>query len=427
MKKDGAKRIVATLDQRIRSRKRGIVAAINRVVKKGNAWWHHRRAAGNITLTQMMAILDYLGLDPVRFIRDAVGRKDGLELDRPNGDPPEIVVRAWERFEEDTPFQGTVGEDTLKTLDRMRYQEPQRVLDHAAGLIEFCPRELLPKFLGVSGSAWRLLVNLDKAEHSIQSGIRMAQLLGDEKAVGELLQRLCYVFIERSQWKRALVVSEQATMRFIRCEERVSVGKSLVDQGILLRLLGRFREAIAVQKMALELLPPEETHNRTASLVNVGINLRGLRRPKEALVFASRAEQEAIDLPQVEQDRVKWLRGNLCADFGSLDEASRLLAEVVESLAKVHLGEMALAACDLARIQLLRKETNAAFRTVGALTLLLEPMRKNQVISEAVADLLRNGEKGLTPALVQGVRSRIEGELVHRPIWRRLWVKSSYP
>ncbi len=424
MKNPGAKKIVDLLNQRIRQRKRGIIAAVNRLVRRSSGWWHQRAKAGDISIGQMMAILDHLGLDPVRFMRDAVGRKDGLELDRPRGDAPEIVRRAWKRFSQEGDRLETVGEANLKTLNALRYQEPRKALDQASTLVEFCPQKLLPGLLGVAGSAYRLLLQLRQAEHAIYAGVRMAQRIRDLPMMAGLLQKLAYVLAEGGQPDAALVLAEKATTVFLHSSSEVGVARSLVDQGIWLRLLGRQEESLSVLKIALKWLPEEECHNRAAALQYIGLNLRDLGQLQIALRYAEESELAAVALPRGELDRARWLKANITADLGDLEPAAEVLREVVQALAEIHLGDMALAALDLVRVEVLRGNLQEAYQVARVLTRLLEPLRKNRTISGAIAELLRDGERGLSLALAQDVRNRIEGELKHRPLWRSLWVES---
>ncbi len=412
------------LDREVR---RGSIRQMERSpgLKKEKGWWQSRVKAGHITTDQYVAVCDFLGLDPARFLQEALDPKGGLGLHRPTGEPPEIVKRAWARFHDDDGFSGTLGEDTLKTLDRMRYEEPQRAVDQATSLVRYSPRKLVPGLLGVAGSAWRLMVQLDEAEHAIYAALQMAQSLDDDRMVGELLQRLSYVLLERGQLETALGFSEKASTFHLRCENIEGVGKTLVDQGIWLRGLGRWQAAMSVLRLALKLLPEEEKHNHSAALLLLGTCYRELGEPEIALKYANQAEALATGLPRLETDKIGWLRGNAWADLGRLTDAEDLLRNVVGSLAKIHLGEMALATCDLIRVYLLGGRMMKAFKAATALRALIEPLRSNKIASAAIASLLRDGEAGLTLALAQEVKTRIEGELRHRPLWRRLWVVQS--
>jgi tetratricopeptide (TPR) repeat protein len=172
----------------------------------------------------------------------------------------------------------------------------------------------------------------------------------------------------------------------------------------------------------LKLLPEEERHNLAGALQTLGTCFRELGEPEIALEYAFQAEALTPGLPRVVADKVKWLRANAWADLGKLSEAEELLRSVVRNLAEVHLGEMALATCDLMRVYLMDGRITEAFEAATALRALVEPLRDNKIASAAIAKLLRDGETGLTLALAEEVKTRIESELRHRPLWRCLWV-----
>ncbi len=419
-----SRRLIEALDDEVRSLGRGSITEMELALgrKETKGWWQGRVKRGYVTSAQLFGIFEFLGLNPARFIRQVLGNEGELELHRPKGDPPEIVHRAWARFHDDGGLEGTLGKDTVTTLDRMRYEEPQRAIDQATALIKYCPRELVPHLLGVAGSAWRLLVQLDKAEHAICAALQMAQRLDDDQMVGELLQRLSYVLLERGELEVALGAAERASSFHLRCDNIEGVGKTLVDQGIWLRALGKREAAISVLRLALKLLPEEERHNLAGALQTLGTCFRELGEPEIALEYAFQAEELTPGLPRVVADKVKWLRANAWADLGKLSEAEELLRSVVRNLAEVHLGEMALATCDLMRVYLMDGRITEAFEAATALRALVEPLRENKIASAAIAKLLRDGETGLTLALAEEVRTRIESELRHRPLWRCLWV-----
>ncbi len=420
-----SRRLLQALDRELRKLRRGAITELERSVlgvKDTNGWWQNRVKAGYINTAQLFAVFDFLKLDPVRFMREAVGQEDGLELHRPRGEAPEIVRRAWQRFHAGDDAFGSVKEDLLQSLDRMRYEHATKAARIAEEVVDYCPVELLPRLLGVTGSCWRLLARLDPAEHAIIAGLQIAKLQGNRAALGALFQRLAYVFWERAKPEAALTLAERATTAHLRCGNPVAVAKTLVDQGIWLNLLARQEEAIAVQEIALKWLPQEEKHNRFAAFQNIGLNYRELGKTELALRYSDQAMVEVVGLPKVEHDRAKWLRGNLRADLGELEEAVALLEEAVKGLAQAHLGDMALAACDLVRVHLSRGQPRAAFRAATVFRRLVEPLRDNKTVSTAIADLLRNGEDGLTLALAMEFQTQIEGELRRLQIRRQLMV-----
>jgi tetratricopeptide (TPR) repeat protein len=425
---ESSRRLIDALDEKVRSLGRGAITEMELALgrKKTRGWWQNRVKTGYVTTAQLFGIFEVLGLDPGQFIREVLGKKGGLELHRPKGPPPEIVRRAWARFRDNGDLVETVGESNLRTLDTMRYENPQLAVDQALATVAYSPRELLPRLLGITGSAWRLMAQLDKAEPAIYAGIQMAQELDDQQALGELLQRLAYVYFERSEVRRALLLGERATITFLRCENRVGVGKTLVDQGIWLRLSGMREAAIASHGMALDWLPPDERHNRAAAHQHIALNCLELGFPGLALECLPKAESEAVGLPRGEVDKLNWLRALILVDLGQLDESAHRLEEVVAVFAQIHLGDMALAVCDLVQVEIHRGDPLRAANLAKHLLLLVEPLRDNQIASNAIADLLRDGPMGLTLALVQEARTLIEGELRKRCVWQRLWVDAAW-
>lgn len=285
------KRFVEALDQEIRGRGRGAIAAVNRDTGHSEGWWQHRANSGDITVGQMLQILAHLGLDPVKFVRRALGAEDGFELDYPSCDSPELVNRAWDRYH--SAAMGSLGADFLDTLDQQRYQEPAEVLSLALWAIDHIEKALLPKLLGVAGSALRLMILLDEAQHTICVGIRIAQHQGDRAAVGKLLQRLSYVIADQGDHREALRLSERVALVFLRCGETSALGKALVDQGVWLYYLNRFEESIETHRAALSQLPTDSARNRCTAYQCLGSSYREQGNPQEALRYVKEAESIA--------------------------------------------------------------------------------------------------------------------------------------
>jgi len=420
-----SRRLLEALDDELRNLKRGAITELERVILDSEGttgWWQNRVKAGHINTAQLFAVFDFLKLDPVRFMREALGGTGDMELHRPQGAPPEIVRLAWERFSDETD-KGPLGADFLKTLDTMRYEAPQRAVELGLEMIVWAPRNKIPHLLGVVGSAWRLMCELDLANHAIYSAIQMARELEDMSAYASLLQRLSYVYSEKPELETALSLAEQAALTHMRLGNRAGVAKTLVDQGNYLYYLGRWRESNALQHLALDWLPEEESHNRTAALVFLALNHLELGSPHEALGFIEKAEVEGAGLVRAEFSRVQWVRGLVHEALQEFDQAAASLEAVLRDWSAVHLGNMALVACDLARVYLHQKKTAEAYRTTLSLRKLLEPLRKNRIASAAIALFFREAEEAMTIALVQEVKSRIEGELRQRRWWRLLWIE----
>jgi len=419
MQETAAGQLVRALDHEIRSRGHGSIRGIDRAVGRGEGWWQRRVEAGDLSFHQLLIVLDHLGLNPVRFFRKTMEDQSGLELDRPRGEPPEIVRRARNRLRAGGERKG-IGETYLDTLDQQRYEEPREVIKLTLWTVDHVELALLPQLLGVAGSAWRLLICLDEAEHAIHAGIEIAQGRDDQRAVGELLQRLSYVVADRGEHAEALRITEKAAMMYLQRGDRVGLGKALVDQGIWLSRLDRPGEAIATLKSAVEWLPDRERRNRCTALQVIALNYRQLGELENALSYVTDAEKAASGLEQWAKGKMTWLKSKIHADLGQLDQAAAHLWEVVEIFRQLHTGEAALATCDLVRVQLRQGLDVAAYQTATSMRALLEPLRHNKIISAAIGDLLRCGETGLTLALVDRSRNQIESERKRRKLWQSL-------
>lgn len=424
----GAERLVEALDQEIRGRGRGTIGAVNRATGHSEGWWQHRAESGDITARQLLQILDHLGLDPVKFVRRALGAEVGLELDRPTGEPPEIVPRAWRRLE--STETGSVGMGFLDSLDRQRYQEPAKAVSLALWAVDHVELSLLPRLLGIAGSASRLLIQLNEAEHAIHAGIEMAERTNDRSALGNLLQRLSYVVADCGDRVEALKLAESAALVFLRLGDWEGLAKATVEQGIWLYYLKRFEESIEAHKSALDLLPENCSRYRCTIHQYLGLNCRELHHPRQAMEHLTDAESvaAAAEIEEWAQSKLTWLRARIHADLGELDQAASLFAAVVETFRDLHPGEAALATCELVRIQILRKQPEEAYLAATSMRVLIEPLRHNKIISAAIADLLRCSQAGLTLALVKQVQARIESERKHhQKMWQLMKAHSFKP
>ena len=268
-------RLIQALNREIRSRGRGAIRAVDRAAGYTEGWWQNRAASGDISVQQLLKVLSHLGLDPTRFVRRTIGSNDGLELDRPTGKPPEIVQRAFDRLNSGQDGTG-IGQTYLDTLDQRRYQEPDEVLRQALWAVDHVELTLLPQLLGVAGSAWRILFQLNKAAHVIQAGIRMADQQGSRQLVARLLQRLAYVEADLGDHEEAMRITEKAAMLFLRRGEHVALAKATVDIGKWFHNLGRFEESSETHKAALAMLPEHAYLNRCAAHQYIGLNSREL-------------------------------------------------------------------------------------------------------------------------------------------------------
>jgi len=414
VKNPDAQKIVDALDREIRLRGRGAISAVNRHFGHERGWWHQRADAGSLGVGEMAAILDFLGMDPLRFVREVFADESNapaaLGLSSPRTRPPDLVLKAQARFQEDGTG-GILDESFLETLDSIRYTEPHSALDKAVWGADHVKGDLIPKFLGILAAIFRHLVRLDDAEHALFAAISMAGSQEDHPTTAVLIQRLAYVVAERTELNTALMISEKAMSAFLRCGDAAGAARAIVDQGLWLSRLGRSEEMIRVGSIALQWLPKDDSRNRCAIHQTMALNYRALGRLQEAVHYLDLAEDLADTNASLAQDKILWLRGLLQADFGNLQEAEEILVDVFDRFCEYKNGEEALLICDVVKVQLLRNKGEDAYQTAASMMKLLEPLRNDKVVSAAIAELLRSGQDGLTLALVERIRAKIEGEL----------------
>jgi tetratricopeptide (TPR) repeat protein len=410
------------LDQELRRRPYGTISAMERALGWSTGWWHGRIRAGDVSTNHMLAILDFLGLDPVAFVRRQVGSPHGLELDRPQGEAPEIVKRAWERFRSGEEGTG-VGETFLQSLDSMRYADPAGALALAEGSVAMVELELLPRLLGVVGSIFRMQLKMEEAQHAIHAGVEVAVSLNDHRTIGRLIQRLGYVFADMGDHERALCHANAAASYVLQVGDHRALGPVMVDQGIWLYYLERYEDSLRVHRAAYEFLAPEEKNNRIAALQYQALCWKDMGNLEEAFVFLRRAKKEAGSENRWAGPKLNWLEGELLRDLGQFDQAVEYLQKAIDHFRRVHLGEAALVTCDLIRAWLMQGKGEEAYLAARELLVLLEPLRGNRIISSAIADLLRGGQIGLSLALVDTVFAQIQSEHSNRRNWHSLWVR----
>lgn len=406
-----SRRLLQALDRELRRRPKGAITDMEHAigVKTGKGWWQNRLKTGYLTTAQMVAILEHLGLNPVRFMRDTLGSKESLELDRPWGPPPEIVQRARQRLE--TGHEGDIGQGYLDAMGQRRYRDPRRVLEQTTSIVDHVKLELLSELLGIAGSSYRICAQLNEAEHAMHAAIDCALRFNDLGRVAQLILRLSYVWADRGEYETSLLLTEKVMSMNLRAGDSLAFTRTLVTYGSWLTYLGRYQEAIALFTMALDRLPTGEERHIFASLQKLAVNYRELGDLETALTYLSKAQDMAESQGDWARDKLLWIRANIYTDLGRFDEGAASLEVVLESFTKTdNLIDAALVACDLIEIHLRQKQGDLAYKVALGLLMVLEPLKGNKIVSAAIAELLRGGQGGLTLALTRRVRARIKGE-----------------
>jgi len=407
--RQAVRRLHALLKERLLNADAGAVQRLETAIGKRPGWLRDRRRHNAIETGQLLDVLDHLGLDPARIIRQAWGSS----VDRPPGKPPAVVRLARDRLAEGAQVGGQVGRSYLEKLDRLRYEDPRRAVELAELAVTLVEAELLPGLLGVAASAYRIRVELDLAEHAILAGLEIARARGDRLAEGDLLQRLAYIVGDRGDHAGALEIAERATGIYLAAGDPAGVGRTLFTQGMMLQYLDRIQSAIDAQKAALQHLPESEQRHRFSALQNLGFGYLALGDLERAGRYAQKAREISGGVGPWLRGKLIWLQASICVELEQLEQAEEYLREVLATFRPISLLDTLLATTDLVRVQLLQGDVADAHEIAKTTLEFLTPLGKNRLATAAIADLLRSGCSGLTIALVEEVRSKIEKAREH--------------
>ncbi len=409
--------ILNALDRLIR--RIGPVRAADRAAGKANGWWQARVRAGEIPLGELLAVLDYCGLDEGTFLRKTLGKEDFPAVDRPLGEAPAIVTRALERVATGRKVRG-LSEAFLSSLDEERYSDRKKATEMALWAVDKIEDSLLPRLLGVAGSTYRLQVRPREAHHCIYAGLELARQRHDPLAEANLIQRLAYVVADEGHYKAALRLSRSAAWAYMEHGDLPGLGTALVDQGTWLSRLGRPDAAIETRKLALEHLEPDQRRHRCAANHGLALSYKELGKFPEALSFIAATEELVGSVDPLTRCKLPWLKGEILARQGDLGRAEKVLRTVVSRLATLHPGECVIAACDLVNVQLKRGRGAQAYAVAASLVRLMGPLSGNRILSAAIAELLRGGREGLTRSRVSKVLGQLARAREDRKRWRSL-------
>ncbi len=319
------------------------------------------------------------------------------------------------------------GAEWLEDLDGRRHTEPRAVVRELEDHLHQVEAALLPRALGVWGSALWFLIELEAAAYVNRRALRLAAAAGDEATVADLLQRRAHIMGDAGDHGRALAYTDLAAGIFDRIGDQAGRGRAAVDAGQWLAYLDRLREAIEAAERALELLPKSLPRSRFAAHTVVCHCCLEIGKTGRAQDAAEAAER----LPVVPWDRGKlsWLRAIISRKLGNRSEAREHLRRGAETFRTLHAGDALLISLELVQALLEDSQPAEALQICRGLFDLVEPVRANPIISGALAELLRVtlSGKGIPLDLVRRIRVRIERERNRksaraRRAWRALAV-----
>ncbi len=326
----------------------------------------------------------------------------------------------------------------LDDLDELRYERPEAAICRLLPAADRLPEALVVRWLGVTGSAYRLRAgqreeieaDLSRAHGYLKAALWMAQKAGDVAGQADVLQRLGYVLSDRGDHRQALELAERAGGIYDRIGDRAGRGKALVDQGMKLYYLGMPRRAIDAQRQALELLPNSERRNRIAAFQHLSFFHAAVKDWPRAETAAARAREHAVP-DSAAAGRLLWLQASIECQIPAGDSTGRRrrlaaaashYGQALEILRRVHYADAALVTVELVRVLMLLGRHEEAHRVALTVRELVIPLQRNRHVSAALAELIRGGREVLTIARVERVRNALE-RARRRPDWRSLKVR----
>lgn len=411
--------IQEALQRRFRAAGHGSISRVQEALDLGDGYFKDQRRPGRrrVDLRVLFRALDELEVDPADFFADALGPADPLAAFRSEAaalarkiKPPRILELEAER-------DGEGGETIdLAALDQLRLENPKLVIRRAHRLIQRVERRQVPTLLGVYASACRLSDRLEQAHIVLARALELGAEGGDSATLGELLQRASHVAAERSGHRRALELSERATLAYVRAGELAGVGKTLMDRGLWLGGLGQLRRANRAFESALGSYlatagdGDDVRRHRFSCLMHLGANHLRLGELDAARRFAARAHEHSDGISPAQRGKLMWLRASIAERTGRLGEAQRHFEEAVEIYRPFAPQDAALVAVGLVRVLLLQEKIGEAYETAKSMTRLLLPLEDNRIASAALMELLRCALSGhgLTVALAKRVARGLE-------------------
>ncbi|MEM9555570.1 MAG: hypothetical protein AAGC60_15035 [Acidobacteriota bacterium] len=422
--------LVEALDREIARRGHGTAAAVARALGKHRGWWHdRRRRGGDLRVAQLERAAAFLGLDLPAFVRGAldgssqdasastrststsspnasVASATAPGLHRPVGTPPALVEIAWRRILDDER-DGGLGRAIVDELDGLRHHDAAAAWRQAESLVHDVRSDLLPDLLGVAGSTARSMFRIEQAEHLLFEAIQMARHAGREHP--DLYQRMGYVLGEKQEFQAALHLAEYASVLHLRRRDPVSVSRALVDQAQWLYHLQRFHESIECATAALPELQDRCARNSCTAWQCIAGSRSALGQFDRALsaLQSSDALAANADLDETARARIGWSKAQAQARTGLFEDSVRTMKLVVSHFRSRHLGEAALASCDLAAIQVSMGSLAEASSTIRGMRALIEPLQRHRRISDSLRQLLTLEQAALTVKAIVQVRETL--------------------
>lgn len=273
--------------------------------------------------------------------------------------------------------EGETFEEYLDRLDIERYWRPWEVLkDLGAGGL---PKDLVPRALGICGSAYRLVERHNEATACIQNAIKRGGAYRPSNH-----QRLATVYFDLRDFSRARYHIRLARDLYVNQASMRGIGETMVDAAFADYYEDAYREAALKAEGALDF--PVGDGNQVSALQLLSMS-RAAGAPGDALQPAQEATETAAKLHPFVFGKSLWSLGLLSAATRPR-HADLLLCRAVSLLSVSH-GEIVLCAVDLALLRA-QKGTGSVSEAISLATKALSQSpdtREATAVRKAVQNL----------------------------------------
>ncbi len=317
----------------------------------------------------------------------------------------------------------------LEHLDSLRYDHA----DEAAKLVTTVAVDLLPKLagprlellslqclaLGVFGSARRLKGRFTTAARVFGVALALAREHRLREATANLLIRASYLLKDFGRFERALIFLRESLEIYVQIGCDTGIGKTLVDQGMMLTGLGEHQLATGVLARALRYLAGSEARLPRYHLSAYQYLAYACEQLGELDAAERYLEQGAGAFAphhEVDAAKLRWLHGNLALKRGEYRRSEDLLQAARAVLAAAeNPGQEALVCLDLLDALLAQGKLEEACALAGDMARLLDHFEEDRLAAQAIVRLIRPALAGkLSRAIVTEARADLEGARIPR-------------
>ena len=368
------------------------VHTVERSIGKPRRFFSNTRQRGTMKVRDFLAVCAALDLDPGKFIASAISGEITSQIR-----PPRIVAAAWRQIEENG---SGLGQERLSVLEAQVYEKPKHIRSVCAREIKVARPDEVPRVLGLSCSAHRILADLDHAEVVLKNALEIARTLDLPAAEPELLLRMAYLALEREQPASALRWAEKATLGHTRLGNREGQGRGFQALGMLRYYTEDHTQALHDYHAALDYLTDEHPHLLLATHQGAAFCYGALGAEDEAWRSVSSARALAHDAPEWMHGKLSWLEARLTSSTTRLDHLKK---------ARQILCPERPVDCALVTVELIEEAMNLGEDVetdVMGLCALLEKTGSPR-IEKAIVRLVRRGSR-LTLRLIEKVRQSLD-------------------